>query len=306
MINESTNIWKKFRTLIISTCILIIYLLILFPVEINPVLVIAMALLISIFGIPHGALDYKLLEAVWSKKSLPLIVFLYAILGIGTVLIWVSNPTFMLAIFLIMSSYHFGGDYPLGLTARFLAGFLLLGLPVFFYPTEVHRIFTIITNNNSSESVIWGLQVINFISIAYFSCLLLLRKIHGEQIIEFILLGFLAWVSTPLIYFTIYFCLFHSVKHFSEMGNILGQESLAKLFLLATPISLITFSIGLISFFYLHQSFDTTQNDAIIKVVFIGLSALTTPHMLLVEHIRLKNDNNATSSSSENEFRKNV
>ena len=60
-------------------------------------------------------------------------------------------------------------------------------------------------------------------------------------------------------------------------------DSLKKIF----PLTILTIMIYLIVLFYLRNSFEF--NDAIIKVIFIGLASLTFPHILL-EYLLQKNE----------------
>ncbi|MDB9825948.1 Brp/Blh family beta-carotene 15,15'-dioxygenase, partial [Candidatus Pelagibacter sp.] len=53
------------------------------------------------------------------------------------------------------------------------------------------------------------------------------------------------------------------------------------------PLSILTIFVSVIALFFLSNSF--TFNDAILKVIFIGLASLTFPHILL-EYLLEKNE----------------
>ena len=55
----------------------------------------------------------------------------------------------------------------------------------------------------------------------------------------------------------------------------------AKAMWLMTIFSLLSWLGGALALYYL--SFNFNQNEALIKVIFIGLAALTFPHMVLVD-----------------------
>ena len=83
----------------------------------------------------------------------------------------------------------------------------------------------------------------------------------------------------------------HSIRHsFSlivEIDNNNFKNELTIFFKKALPLTVLTIAIYLISLFYLNNSFEF--NDAILKVIFIGLASLTFPHILL-EYLLEKNE----------------
>ena len=64
-------------------------------------------------GISHGALDHiigkKLLKLLNYKTILIFYIF-YILIGIIVILAWLLFPKFLLLIFLIIASYHFGKE----------------------------------------------------------------------------------------------------------------------------------------------------------------------------------------------------
>ena len=94
----------------------------------------------------------------------------------------------------------------------------------------------------------------------------------------------------PILAFTIYFCFLHSVRH--SFGIIFDLDKSFKVGLIkfvkkALPLTLTTAIIYLISIYYLNNFFEL--NNAIYKVIFIGLASLTFPHILL-EYLIEKNE----------------
>jgi Brp/Blh family beta-carotene 15,15'-monooxygenase len=101
----------------------------------------------------------------------------------------------------------------------------------------------------------------------------------------------LNYLFTPLIAFTFYFCFLHSFRHSISLSLELNDKNLKLGFLLflkkALPLTILTGIIYLISLYFL--SFFYEINDAILKVIFIGLASLTFPHILL-EYLLKKNE----------------
>jgi Brp/Blh family beta-carotene 15,15'-monooxygenase len=97
----------------------------------------------------------------------------------------------------------------------------------------------------------------------------------------------LAYVAPPLIYFTLYFCLLHSPRHLSGLlryANPKQRPRLLRMALIYTVLTLIL--IAILYYFWSELPIDSL----ILRLVFIGLAAVTVPHMILIAmaHVRLK------------------
>ena len=91
-------------------------------------------------------------------------------------------------------------------------------------------------------------------------------------------------ITPPLIYFVVYFCLLHSPRHFLLTADHLKLTPLQAL--RATwPILMSTLAmaaLGALVLAVLTPAFE----PATLQIVFIGLAALTVPHMLLTAVFR--------------------
>ena len=101
----------------------------------------------------------------------------------------------------------------------------------------------------------------------------------------------LNYFLNPLIAFTIYFCLLHSCRHTISLAVELNSNNLKKGLLefikKALPLTIITAILFILSLFILSSYY--VLDDAILKVIFIGLASLTFPHILL-EYLIEKNE----------------
>jgi len=95
----------------------------------------------------------------------------------------------------------------------------------------------------------------------------------------------------PLLAFTVYFCFLHSIRHTISLIIHLNQINFKIGFLTfvkkALPLTILTIIICLINLFFLSNSY--VLDNAIIKIIFIGLASLTFPHILL-EYLLEKNE----------------
>ena len=91
--------------------------------------------------------------------------------------------------------------------------------------------------------------------------------------------------------FTFYFCFLHSIRHsvslIVEIDKYHFKNGLIIFLKKIFPLTALTISIFLIALFYLNNFFEF--DNAIIKVIFIGLASLTFPHILL-EYLLEKNE----------------
>ena len=96
--------------------------------------------------------------------------------------------------------------------------------------------------------------------------------------LELIAITLLAWVLPPLIFFTIYFCGLHSPRHALEVVRHYGIEPLEAVLVSAlfTLMAVIFASV----FFISGES--GAVDDKSIRIIFVGLAALTVPHMILL------------------------
>jgi len=261
--------------------------------------------LILTIGISHGALDhlkgYKLLDKY--KITNNVIFYLsYLLIGSAFIFLWLVFPSFTLLFFLIVAIYHFGKEDLIYSEKSNFFKFFLLGSPIILAPLSFHfeetlNIFKILYIENQ-----------NFINALYFFeeknifiILLILFLIFGlyfagyENMKQFLLekagIIILNFTCHPLIAFTIYFCFLHSIRHSFKLSSELNEKDFKKGFReflnKALPLTLVTAILFIVCVIILTNYY--VLNEAIYKVIFIGLASLTFPHILL-EYLIEKNE----------------
>ena len=118
------------------------------------------------------------------------------------------------------------------------------------------------------------------------------RNINFKAIMamDFLSLIILNFFLTPILAFTIYFCFLHSIRHSISLVFELDKSfrlGLKKFINRAIPLTFITGVIFLFAIYFLNNFYKL--DEAIYKVIFIGLASLTFPHILL-EYLLEKND----------------
>ena len=168
----------------------------------------------------------------------------------------------------------------------FFKGSLVITAPLIFHKNQTIEIFKSL-NFNISDFFIIESEFLYLLLIASFlsSIYLTFKKeldLKSILIMDWFSILILNFFLNPILAFTIYFCFLHSVRHslslILELDNNIfrGLKSFIKK---AIPLTLITAIMYLISLYYINNYYEL--DEAVYKVIFIGLASLTFPHILL-------------------------
>jgi len=287
--------------------------LIFFNFSISPFVCLILILLI---GVTHGSLDHlkgKKLLKLYNIKNTFYFYIAYIFVACLTIILWLSFPTYLLVLFLIVAAYHFGKEDTQFLISSnnysnqlffTLKGSLIIFAPLFFHLTETIELFKLLLINDENFYFILGkfeelkifLLAICLSTLA--SIYLFLKNYEIKKMtifIDYVSILLVNFYFSPLIAFTIYFCFLHSIRHMVNLIFELDKKNFSngvKLFTIkSAPLTILTGIIALISLYFLN--FKVILDDAIIKVIFIGLASLTFPHILL-EYLLEKNEKQKT------------
>ncbi len=251
-----------------------------------------LGIVIILFGLPHGALDPWIAEQIGlrnSRTEVLVFTFVYIAIAVLVVVVWVWLPALSLGVFLIISAWHFSGDWSdsLNTALRLSAGALLLLMPIGFHTEAVYTIFEQLSGHEGGTLALiltlpkWFLAT-SMLVIAGGA----LWKQQWHNALEFISLLFLAYFTHPLLYFTLYFCLLHSPRHLSALliaAPTFEHPRLLRMMLTYTLATLVL--LGGLGWFWSTLPTSTL----ILRLIFIGLAAVTVPHMMLIGAACLKN-----------------
>ena len=289
--------------------ILFFYLCILispFYLMINYEPIILCLFLILIIGISHGSLDNlkgkKLLKSFGFKSSL-FFYFIYLIICFLIIVLWLIFPNTTLLLFLIVAAYHFGKEdtvfyfkkkFLISEILFFIKGSSVIVAPLLFQRDATNEIFKTL-NFYVFESSIFNSQfLLVFLFLSFLSSIYISNSKNIEiktlMIVDFLSLIILNIFLTPILAFTLYFCFLHSIRHSITLIFELDKSfkiGLKKFVGKAIPLTLITGIIFLIAIYFLNNFY--MLDEAIYKVIFIGLASLTFPHILL-EYLLEKNE----------------
>jgi beta-carotene 15,15'-dioxygenase len=250
---------------------------------------ILLAALIVILGIPHGALDTLFarrlygIQTLWGWLGFSAIYLLLAGLVVG---LWLLAPAGFLIGFLVISAVHFSGDPAAGTPqiSRLLYAGTVLIFPSFFYAPEMSQLFGHLVGRDAARVVSAGLGWLAWpwcvaVSLAVFERL----RRDWLTALEITAVSLLALLTPPLVAFTVFFCGMHSARHILRTAEYSGRSEIRLLAAAALLPMLAVLLASAVAWYFLR---DTALDARVVQIVFVGLAALTVPHMALVERVR--------------------
>jgi Brp/Blh family beta-carotene 15,15'-monooxygenase len=252
---------------------------------------ILVAALIIILGVPHGALDTLFARELYGVNSATAWIkfsVIYLMMAALVVVLWYMAPLLFLVGFIGISIAHFSGD-PDGETGwliRLIYGGAIIFIPVLKHPQEIADVFSLLVGEKSSQALMpWmsGLALPWLLALSGVVIYLIVKK--SPLSFEFLCLGLIAYFVSPLISFTVFFCGMHSARHIIRTAAF-AKYSQPVLLLGAMLLPMIGVLVMSVASWYMLKN--ESLDGRVVQIVFLGLAALTVPHMALVEQVRVK------------------
>ena len=262
--------------------------------------------LILILGISHGALDNikgKKLLKLFGYKEIIYFYLAYTLISFLIIMLWLAFPNTILLLFLIVAAFHFGKEDTVFSFRRkflvseflfFLKGSAVIIAPLLLKKVETNEIFKMLNFDVFEAEVFNDQFLILMLFLSFLSSLYISHKkntdLKGVMVMDFFSLIILNIFLSPVLAFTLYFCFLHSIRHSITLIFELDRSfkpGLKKFIIKAIPLTFVTAIIFLFVIYFLNNFYKL--DEAIYKVIFIGLASLTFPHILL-EYLLEKNE----------------
>ena len=274
------------------------------------VLVCVAAVMVAILGVPHGGLDHwtgrRLLASRFRDSWWKLFFPGYLAVGVAVAVSWFVFPLATVIGFFLLSAWHFGREDQHRIAAKsggtrssamlehvsaIALGGLVIWIPALVRTDEMTWMLRMIVPANDPGAVE---QIVFFTrSIAVFlcpvalvACVLQLRR-EGQDLNAWVPVATvgIAAIAPILVSFTTYFCLWHSILGLSRLRS---QEGLTAPRFVASvlPLSVMAVSGVVAAGWFVRQSLGTSSIGTMpqsLQTLFIGLSAIAVPHLLLHE-----------------------
>ena len=261
-------------------------------------------LFVVLIGLPHGAFDGAIANYLGAGRSFAaaakFITGYCAAAGL-VITIWIMFPAVTLALFLIISMIHFGrGDASAKSRPVFIMQVLLHGgLPIFgiiyFQQSSVIPVFDALTNGAWYPAILISKIMVPVMGLmaGVYGLIAFLDASLRARFGEFILLAVVIAILPPLVSFALYFCIIHTGRHMRHIWHVLASESPPKkgVYRQAASFTVVSWLFGGAAFLWLENG---NPDAALLQVIFIGLAALTVPHMILVDGFFAKGQRHQT------------
>lgn len=245
--------------------------------------------LMLLLGMPHGAFDVMVARqqlAVAGFKAWVLFLLGYLALSAAVVGLWLVAPTVFLCTFLLASVFHFGGD-PATSSAgigRALYGGAVIVLPAAWHAEELQRLLGLVAGPDSAALVT---PVLSQLAVPWLVAMVLACAVQFRTsrlaTCESAGLAALSVAAPPLVAFCAYFCVMHSPRHIIRtFANLQMEQAREAVALAVGP----TLAVGVAAGLVFGLVTDLDPEARVMQLVFVGLAALTLPHMVLIEFAR--------------------
>jgi Brp/Blh family beta-carotene 15,15'-monooxygenase len=264
-----------------------------------------LASLVAVLGLPHGAVDHvqgrDLLARRYGATWTAVFAAGYTLAAAAVIGAWVAWPPALLIGFLLLAVAHFGGEdtaaspltsrherFPTALIEPALRGALPVVLPITFHPAATGAHFAALLPGTTAATVTQVLHTVapaGWVYLAGVGALAVtaLARRNIYLALELAVLTGTFAVLPPLMAFAAYFCVWHAPRHsltvIASHGPGRLTSGIAWFARTALPLTLVTVGLALVAWIPLHAA--TRADAATMQVVFIGLAALTVPHVAL-------------------------
>lgn len=241
-----------------------------------------LAFAVLVFGLPHGALDPLVARRaglIVGWRSAALFHLAYGAAGLAALGLWLVAPGLALVCFLAYSAHHFAGDWlKTGAAARLVLGAAVLGLPSVLHADEVAQIYSLLSGPAGAElaSLQQALAPLWFATLASAVLIQSLSR-RLDHALELAILVVTSLVLPPLVFFTLYFCVLHSPRHFlRHWRRSRDKAQVARAAVVYSSLAaVIAAGVAVVV-----APATVRLEAAALQTVFIALAALTVPHLL--------------------------
>lgn len=243
-----------------------------------------------LFGLPHGTFDIELLRRDRSARGVGLTALLALYLGcaLAMFLLWQVQPVLALICFIGIATWHFAEDWDdagNGLLATGIAAATLTA-PVILHRAATTAIFEAVAGTADAAVVIDLLVLAAPVALllALVGAASLVRDGNRERALAAAATLAAMTLLPPITGFALYFCLFHSPRHFGNAVRSLAWHRPAQWLPVVIPL---TMAAGGIAALLYHFGPPIDVASRLAATAFLVLSILTVPHMTVPLIVKL-------------------
>ncbi len=240
---------------------------------------------VVLLGVPHGSLDVLFAIQTFDLKQLKhwlKFIGSYVIAALLVISIWLIAPNIFFVCFLLLSALHFSDDLNLidSKALKLSYGALIITLPSLLFSHELIGLYAMIIDIKTSTYLVETSKFITVPAGLYLTVMLLNKKIGIRSKLETFSVCALFLLLHPILAFSIYFCGMHSLRHLIRSHFFLRKFT-KQAFLNALIFP--TIAVIIVGIFTWLIAENKTLEVEIIRIIFIGLAALTVPHAWVLQ-----------------------
>ncbi len=253
--------------------------------NVNFQLLLLALIFLVLLGVPHGSLDVLFAIQTFDLKQLKhwlKFIGSYVIAALLVISIWLIAPNIFFVCFLLLSALHFSDDLNLidSKALKLSYGALIITLPSLLFSHELIGLYAMIIDIKTSTYLVETSKFITVPAGLYLTVMLLNKKIGIRSKLETFSVCALFLLLHPILAFSIYFCGMHSLRHLIRSHFFLRKFT-KQAFLNALIFP--TIAVIIVGIFTWLIAENKTLEVEIIRIIFIGLAALTVPHAWVLQ-----------------------
>ena len=235
---------------------------------------------IVLLGVPHGSLDVLFALRAYELNSLKAwVVFLmaYLLVAMGIILLWLLLPVWFFIGFLIFSALHFSDDLntPNHLLIKLSYGAAAICLPSIVHGEALVGLYAVFVDASVAQRIVTISQWLTYPILLLMGIMLFNRQINIREKLDAYAVLAIMTLLPPILAFAVYFCLMHSARHLIRSHAFFGKLN-ARLFIMALVLPTLAAIIMACGVWFFTKTLKFELD--LIRIVFIGLAALTFPH----------------------------
>ena len=225
--------------------------------HLSPAMLLGALSLVVILGVPHGSLDvlfarqtYQLAHMTkWIK-----FLSLYMASCLLIIALWIFAPGLFFVVFLVLSAIHFSDDINLSghQLLKLSYGFAIISLPSLMNGEELANLYGMIVDEELALQIVLVSKYVGLFLLPVLLILFYINKVNFRSQLEITSISILFLLATPILAFTVYFCLMHSARHLVRSRFFLDgfqrQQFIYALILPTIAVIIMVFGIWYLAF----------------------------------------------------------
>jgi Brp/Blh family beta-carotene 15,15'-monooxygenase len=260
--------------------------------------VVLFAVLTAVIGIPHGGLDHRFGRAICrplAGKWWPVVFFVtYSSIGLLVLAGWVMVPLTTIAFFFLLSAIHFGEKGSLPMAA--VEGGMVIWIPFLARPNEATALLALVTPGRISGSIqgvlsearplLWALAFVLAVHVTQLAFVGMRHRDRRSVLKACRLTAFaVVFAATPvLLSFATFFCGWHSTRELVDLAYRMDpsrpSRGLWRVLQISAPLSILLCAVITLAASW-RFTYGYSLESVVVQGVFLGLSAVAVPHILL-------------------------